>query len=141
MSVYDDKPWLSLYAEGQPAELAPEFNNALTMFRAAVARNPAGDAVRYFDGRITLRELDELSDAFAAGLLDSGFGRGDRVALYLQNVPQFVICLVGTWKTGGIAVNINPMNRDASSNCCSRTPAPGCWSVSRASTATWPRRW
>ncbi len=112
MSVYDDKPWLSLYAEGQPAELAPEFNNALTMFRAAVARNPAGDAVRYFDGRITLRQLDELSDAFAAGLFDSGFARGDRVALYLQNVPQFVICLVGTWKAGGIAVNINPMNRE-----------------------------
>ena len=112
MSVYDDKPWLSLYAEGQPARLAPEFGDALAMFQAAVARNPQGDAIRYFDGRITLRQLDELTDAFAAGLLDSGFSRGDRVALYLQNVPQFVIGLVGTWKAGGIAVNINPMNRE-----------------------------
>jgi long-chain acyl-CoA synthetase len=112
MSVYDDKPWLSLYAEGQPAELKPEFGDALAMFRAAVARDPEGDAIRYFDGRITLRELDDLTDAFAAGLLDGGFARGDRVALYLQNVPQFVIGLVGTWKAGGIAVNINPMNRD-----------------------------
>jgi long-chain acyl-CoA synthetase len=111
MSVYDDKPWLSLYAEGQPTELAREFDDALAMFEAAVARNPEGDALRYFDGRITLQELDELTDAFAAGLLDSGFSRGDRVALYLQNVPQFVIGLVGTWKAGGIAVNINPMNR------------------------------
>ena len=112
MSVYDDKPWLSLYAEGQPARLAPEFGDALAMFQAAVARNPQGDAIRYFDGRITLRQLDELTDAFAAGLLDSGFSRGDRVALYLQNVPQFVIGMVGTWKAGGIAVNINPMNRE-----------------------------
>ena len=112
MSVYDDKPWLSLYAEGQPAELTPEFGDALSMFEAAVARNPDGDAIRYFDGRITLRELDELSDALAVGLLESGFSRGDRVALYLQNVPQFVIGLVGTWKAGGIAVNINPMNRE-----------------------------
>ena len=78
MSVYDEKPWLSLYAEGQPAELAPEFGDALAMFMAAVARNPDGDAIRYFDGRITLRELDELTDALAAGLLDSGFSRGDR---------------------------------------------------------------
>jgi long-chain acyl-CoA synthetase len=76
-----------------------------------VARNPGGDAVRYFDGRITLRELDELSDAFAAGLLDSGLAAGDRVGLYLQNVPQFVIGLLGTWKAGGVAVPINPMNR------------------------------
>jgi long-chain acyl-CoA synthetase len=112
MSVYDEKPWLSLYAEGQPAELTPEFDDALAMFKAAVARNPDGDAIRYFDGRITLRELDELTDALAAGLLDSGFSRGDRLALYLQNVPQFVIGLVGTWKAGGIAVNINPMNRE-----------------------------
>ena len=36
---------------------------------------------------------------------------GDRVALYLQNVPQFVIGMLATWKAGGIAVPVNPMNR------------------------------
>jgi long-chain acyl-CoA synthetase len=112
MSVYDGRPWLASYDAGQPAELVPEFPSALEMFRASVRRNPGGDAVRYFDGRISLRELDELTDAFAVGLLDSGFSRGDRVALYLQNVPQFLICLVGTWKAGGTAVPINPMNRE-----------------------------
>ena len=40
MSDYDDRPWLALYAEGQPAGLAPEFDDALAMFKAAVARNP-----------------------------------------------------------------------------------------------------
>ena len=112
MSVYDDRPWVALYDEGQPTGLALEFEDALAMFKASVERNPGGDAIRYFDGRVTLRELDELSDAFAAGLLDAGFSRGDRVALYLQNVPQFVIGLVGTWKAGGVAVNVNPMNRE-----------------------------
>ncbi|MFC5992655.1 class I adenylate-forming enzyme family protein [Pseudonocardia hispaniensis] len=112
MTIYDDKPWLGIYDKGQPDEITPEFTDALAMFAAAVARNPDGDAIRYFDGRITLRELDELTDAFAVGLLDSGVTPGDRVALYLQNVPQFVIGLVGTWKAGGIAVSINPMNRE-----------------------------
>ncbi len=111
MSIYDERPWLARYDAGQPHDLELEHTDALAMFRAAVARNPEGDAVRYFDGRITLRELDELSDAFAVGLLDSGVAAGDRVALYLQNVPQFVIGLVGTWKAGGIAVAVNPMNR------------------------------
>jgi long-chain acyl-CoA synthetase len=83
VSAYDDKPWLGIYAEGRPAVLSPEFGDALAMFKAAVERNPDGDLVRYFDGRLTLRELDELSDAFAVGLLDSGFARGDRVTLYL----------------------------------------------------------
>jgi long-chain acyl-CoA synthetase len=109
--TYDERPWLARYDAGQPHDLELEHSDALAMFRAAVTRNPNGDAVRYFDGRITLRELDELSDAFAVGLLDAGLGTGDRVALYLQNVPQFVIGLLGTWKAGGIAVPINPMNR------------------------------
>ncbi len=111
MSIYETKPWLAHYAEGRPAEIAPEYRDALALFRASVARNPDGDAIRYFGGRITYGELDVLTDAFAAALLDRGFARGERVALYLQNVPQFVIGLVGAWKAGGIAVSINPMNR------------------------------
>jgi long-chain acyl-CoA synthetase len=112
MSTYDDRPWLALYGEGQPADITPEFGDALSMFRAAVRRDPDGDAIRYFDGRITWRQLDQYSDAFAAALADSGFAPGDRVAVYLQNVPQFLIAQIGTWKAGGIAVSVNPMNRE-----------------------------
>lgn len=112
MTIYDDKPWLARYAPGQPAEIEVEYDNAVSMFRATLERNPDGDAIRYFDGRITFRELDRLTDAFAVALADTGFAQGDRVALYLQNVPQFVIAQLGTWKAGGIAVSINPMNRE-----------------------------
>ena len=111
MSVYDEKPWLSRYDQGQPAEIALEFTDALSMFRASVSRNPDGDIIRYFGGRITARELDELSDAFAVALAALGVRAGDRVAVYVQNVPQFVIAMLAAWKAGGIAVPVNPMNR------------------------------
>ena len=111
MSTYEQKPWLNLYDRDQPAEISLEFTDALSMFRASVSRNPDGDIIRYFGGRITARELDELSDAFAVALTDLGVGAGDRVALYLQNVPQFVIGMLAAWKVGGIAVPVNPMNR------------------------------
>jgi long-chain acyl-CoA synthetase len=111
MSMYDEKPWLSRYDPDQPAEISLEFTDALSMFRASVSRNPDGDLLRYFGGRITARELDELSDAFAVALVSLGVRAGDRVALYLQNVPQFVIGMLATWKAGGIAVPVNPMNR------------------------------
>ncbi len=111
MSAYDEKPWLSLYDQGQPAEIALEFTDALSMFLASVSRNPDGDIIRYFGGRITARELDELSDAFAVALAGLGVRAGDRVALYVQNVPQFVIAMLAAWKAGGIAVPVNPMNR------------------------------
>ncbi|MGI8311523.1 AMP-binding protein [Saccharopolyspora hattusasensis] len=46
-------------------------------------------AITYCDGRISYRELDELSDGLAVHLVEHGVGRGDRLALYPQNVPQF----------------------------------------------------
>ncbi|MFY9934077.1 MAG: long-chain fatty acid--CoA ligase [Streptosporangiaceae bacterium] len=111
-TIYGSKPWLARYAAGQPASITVEFDSALDMFKAAVARDPDGDIIRYFDGRISLRELDKLTDAFAAAIVDAGFTPGERVAVYLQNVPQFLIAQIGTWKAGGIAVSINPMNKE-----------------------------
>ncbi|MBW0117821.1 AMP-binding protein [Pseudonocardia abyssalis] len=111
-TIYGSKPWLARYAAGQPSSITVEFDSALDMFRAAVERDPDGDIIRYFDGRITLRELDGLTDAFAAAIVDAGFTAGERVAVYLQNVPQFLIAQIGAWKAGGIAVSINPMNKE-----------------------------
>jgi long-chain acyl-CoA synthetase len=110
MSAYDDRPWLSLYGD-QPADYEIQFDNALDMFRAGVAKDPTAVALQYFDGSISRQELDELSDGLAAGLLADGFSPGDRLAVYLQNVPQFVIAMVAAWKAGGVMVSINPMSR------------------------------
>ncbi|MFG1817667.1 long-chain fatty acid--CoA ligase [Kribbella sp. NPDC049174] len=108
---YDDRPWLGRYADGQAADFEPEFTDALAMFRASVAESPDAVAIKYFDGVLTLRDLDGLSDAFAVALQANGFERGDRIALYLQNVPQFVIALLAAWKAGGIVVPVNPMSK------------------------------
>ena len=110
MTAYDDKPWLALYGD-QPADYEVEFADALAMYRAGAQKDPGAVALKYFDGVLTSRELDELSDALAVGLLANGFVAGDRLAVYLQNVPQFVIAMVGTWKAGGTMVSINPMSR------------------------------
>ncbi|SNS24051.1 long-chain acyl-CoA synthetase [Geodermatophilus saharensis] len=110
MSAYDERPWLALYGD-QPADYEIEFPDALSMFRAGVQRDPDGDALRYFDGTVVRRDLDETTDALAAGLLANGFSPGDRLAVYLQNVPQFVMAMVATWKAGGVMVSINPMSR------------------------------
>ena len=112
MSIYDQRPWLARYDTGQPHDIEVEFGSVLEMFGATVQRDPEAPAIRYFDGALSRRELDELSGAFAAGLADAGLQAGDRVALFLQNVPQFIIAMLGTWKAGGIAVAVNPMNKE-----------------------------
>ncbi|HET9690352.1 MAG TPA: AMP-binding protein, partial [Acidimicrobiales bacterium] len=96
---------------GQPADIEPEHPTALAMFAAARDRSPGTDLVRYFGRSLTVAEVDRMTDALAAGLLHAGFRRGDRLAVYLQNVPQFALCMLATWKAGGTMVSINPMNK------------------------------
>jgi long-chain acyl-CoA synthetase len=111
MSLYDERPWTARYDDGQPVDIEVEFANALDMFTSSTLQTPGAPIVRYFDGTLTLREVDDLSDAFACALLDRGVARGDRVGLYLQNVPQFLIATLAAWKAGAIVVPINPMNK------------------------------
>jgi len=106
-----DRPWLSSYRKGTPTDITPEFSNALEMFQAAAKRNPNLAAIKYFDATISVAELDAQSTALAAGLLANGFQKGDRLAVYLQNIPQFLVAMLGTWKAGGVMVSVNPMNR------------------------------
>jgi len=102
---------LARYSDGLPADIETEYGTLLELFRASVARAPDTEAIRYFDGVLTLAELDSASDALAVGLVAQGFQPGDRLAVYVQNNPAFVVGLLGAWKAGGAAVAINPMNK------------------------------
>lgn len=110
-SAYDERPWLSLYGDDTPRELKPEHSTLLEMFTEVCRQHPERTAITYFDAELTYRELGQLSDSLAAYLQQRGVRRGDRVALYLQNVPQFVIGLLAGWKAGAIVVPLNPMYR------------------------------
>ena len=103
------RPWTALY----PAEDSFEarFSDGLSLLRHAVQQARQQPALHYFDATLSYGELDALTDAFASFLVASGIAPGDRVALYLQNTPAFVIGLVGAWKAGAVAVTINPMSR------------------------------
>lgn len=61
---------------------------------------------------LTFRQLDEESERVASGLAELGVRKGDRVALYLWNRPEFVYALFGTLKAGAIAVPIDPAFRE-----------------------------
>jgi long-chain acyl-CoA synthetase len=95
-----------------PSDILPEFPSALAMWSASTVRRPDRTFIRYFDGSITLRQADEQSDALAAALIDGGFAPGDRLAVFLQNVPAFALSLLAAWKAGGTLVPINPMNKE-----------------------------
>ncbi len=112
MGIYDQRPWLPLYDEGLPGDIELEFASCLDMFAAAIKRGGDRPLIHYFDATLTVGEVDQLSDALAVGLADLGVRAGDRVAVYLQNMPQFVLAALATWKAGGIMVPVNPMLKE-----------------------------
>ncbi|MEV0786176.1 AMP-binding protein [Streptomyces sp. NPDC050423] len=107
-SIYAAKPWLPLLSEAQRAPVHPA-ETLVHAFRDSAGRAPGHPALAYFDGRLTYRETDELSDSVAGHLAARGLERGDRVAIMLQNSPQFVLALLGAWKAGATVVPLNPM--------------------------------
>ncbi len=107
--VYEARPWLKHYPSYIPPELTPQFASGLEMFLKTARSIPDVAAVYYFDETLSYGEVDRKSTALAAALKERGVVRGDRVALYLQNIPQFLIGLYGIWKAGAIVVLCNPM--------------------------------
>ncbi|MFL5697996.1 MAG: long-chain-fatty-acid--CoA ligase [Ktedonobacteraceae bacterium] len=107
--TYEERPWLKHYPSYIPPQLTTRFANGLEMFLETAKAMPEQAAIYYFDQSMSYSELDRKSTALAAALQGRGVTHGDRVALYLQNIPQFLIALYGAWKVGAIVVPCNPM--------------------------------
>ncbi len=82
------------------------------MARSGCERRADAPLIHHLDETLTGREVAAASDALACGLAARGVVAGDRVAIYLQNVPAFPLTAIAAWKLGAIAVPINPMLRE-----------------------------
>jgi|SRR5579875_2525742 len=112
MADSNERPWLAQYDPDLPRNIDYAHTSALDMFRASVAAAPQAPLIHYLDSTLTVADVDRMSDALAVALLDKGLPAGGRVAVYMQNVPQYLITMLAAWKAGGIMVSINPMYRN-----------------------------
>jgi long-chain acyl-CoA synthetase len=112
-----DKPWLAHYEPAVPASLTYPSTTLHQSLDDTMRRFPDKPAVKLIlkyigpnslGGQMTYRQLGQEIDRCAAALHALGVKRGDRVALLLPNLPQFVIACYATLKVGGIVVNTNP---------------------------------
>src|SRR6266702_224298 len=74
---------------------------------------PDRPALIFFGQKIGYHELDRLSNRFAHALRRLGIKKGDRVAIVLPNIPQFVIAFYGTLKAGAVVVLGGPLSNEA----------------------------
>ncbi len=105
-----DKPWLSQYPAGVPAQIdVHAFASLKDVLGTTCARFADRPAYNSMGTVMTFRQLDESSCAFAAWLQKGArLQRGDRVALMLPNLLQYPVALFGALRAGMVVVNVNP---------------------------------
>lgn len=90
-------------------------------YRMNISRNveqaakffPDKTALIFQDSHISYGQLNADVNRMANALKSNRIRRGERVALYLPNIPQFAICYLATVRIGAIAVSVNCMLKAA----------------------------
>ena len=77
------------------------------------AIRPDKPAYLFYGNPISFSELDYSVDCFAQFLHNQQVAKGDRVALYMQNCPQYIIAHYAIQRIGAIVVPLNPMYKEA----------------------------
>ncbi|MCE7524707.1 long-chain fatty acid--CoA ligase [Alloalcanivorax xenomutans] len=103
----------AVWPENLPHHLTIPETSLCTNLDVSALRYPEKPAIIYYDHTITYRELKRQVDALAGYLQTLGVDKGDRVLLYMQNAPQFIIGYYAILRANAIVVPINPMNRTA----------------------------
>ena len=101
-----------VWPPGCPHTLEPLGRSVYRNLKLTAARHPDVPAIIYYDTVITYAEL--LGDVKRlAGYLSqvAGVAANDRVVLYLQNSPQYIIGYFAILAANAVIVPVNPMNR------------------------------
>lgn len=110
MSNTENKPWLSKYPTGVPANIdADAYGSLVEMIDETLKKYGDKPAFACMGAKITFKELDDYSTAFGAYLISRGLEPGDKIALMMPNLLQYPIALFGALRAGLIVVNTNPL--------------------------------
>jgi len=107
--AYLSKPWLKFYSEGVPAETEILEISVPELFDRIVEKYASKPALIFYGKKISYGELRESVDRLATALADLGVKKGETVALYLLNSPQYVIAYFATLRLGAKVTPISPV--------------------------------
>jgi acyl-CoA synthetase (AMP-forming)/AMP-acid ligase II len=107
-----EKRWYKAWPPWVPKQLEVE-KPISEYLREWAQMTPGRSALSFYGRDITYQELDGMIDQFAWALVNLGVQKGDRVALYMENCPQFVISYFAIHRAGGVVVPFNPMFKHA----------------------------
>ena len=103
--------WYKNYPKGIPTEINPDsYDSVIDLLESAFKK--FGDKIAYenMGKTLTFNEVDQLSAQFADFLQNhAGLQKGDRIAVQMPNLLQWVVAVFGSIRAGLIVVNTNPL--------------------------------
>lgn len=105
-----EKIWLKSYAANVPTTIDTlAYNSLVDVLEESVQRFPSHIAIEFLGSEMSYAELNQKSEQFASWLQLQGLQKGDAVLVMMPNMTQYIVCLFGVLKAGGIMVNCNPL--------------------------------
>ena len=97
------------YHHPRPWDFAIETTTMPALFGRAVDAHPDRTLVEFMGRKLSYQAMHAEARRFAAGLQEAGIGRGDRVGLFLPNVPIYLSAYYGAMMAGATLVNFSPL--------------------------------
>jgi long-chain acyl-CoA synthetase len=107
--AYLSKPWLQHYHKDVPPTVEVPEKTLVDLFDESAQKYANQPAVIFYGNKISFKQLQDEVNRFATALSKLGVVKGDKVALYLLNSPQYVIAYFAILKVGGTVTPISPV--------------------------------
>jgi fatty-acyl-CoA synthase len=105
------RPHHKIWPKRLPRDLVVPRTSLWFNLEVSAARFPDKPACVFFGRALSYAQLKAQAEALAGWLHGAGVRKGDRVALYMQNCPQFIVAVYGILRADAVVVPVNPMNR------------------------------
>ena len=105
------RPHEAIWPKRLPRQLVLPETSLWFNLEVAARRYPRKAAYLFFGRALAFADLLAQAEALAGWLQAHGVARGDRVAVFMQNCPQFVVAVHAVLRADAVVVPVNPMNK------------------------------
>ncbi|WP_371804898.1 AMP-binding protein [Candidatus Lokiarchaeum ossiferum] len=108
--IYEEEyDWYKSWPKGVRKQLKYPRMGLNEVFKESVSRNADMTYLSILGIDYSYSKVNEMANRFANAMLAKGYGIGDRIAIFMPNLPQFVFVFYGILKIGATVVPISPL--------------------------------
>jgi long-chain acyl-CoA synthetase len=107
-----ERPWRRFWPKNVPKDLSLEERALCDLIEIQASKYPNRLCISYLGSKMNYGQVRELAARFASALVSLGLKKGDRVALFMPNIPQFVLSYFGTLMAGGVVVPCSALYKE-----------------------------